>query len=97
MLLAGFPGILSSLILQGCSSDDTSTRPAKKGMGMTGGGPVPVTVGEVARRDVPIELQVVGNVEAYLTVTVKSQVSGEITQVFSAKVILSRREISCSL
>ncbi len=82
VLLAGLPGILSSLILQGCSTNDTSTRPAKKGMGMMGGGPVPVTVAKVARRDVPIDLQVVGNVEAYLTVTVKSQASGEITQVF---------------
>ena len=83
MLLAGFSGILSSLVLQGCSaSSDNSGRPAKKGMGMMGGGPVPVTVAKVARRDVPIDLQVVGNVEAYLTVAVKSQVNGEITQVF---------------
>jgi membrane fusion protein, multidrug efflux system len=82
VLLAGFGGILSSLILQGCANKDTSARPAKKGTGMMGGGPVPVTVRKVVRRDVPIDLQVVGNVEAYLTVTAKSQVSGEITQAF---------------
>jgi multidrug efflux system membrane fusion protein len=82
MLLAGSPAILSSLILQGCSTtSDNSARAAKKGMGMMGS-QVPVTVGKVVRRDVPIDLQVVGNVEAYLTVTAKSQISGEITQVF---------------
>jgi membrane fusion protein, multidrug efflux system len=82
MLLAGICGILSSLILQGCANKDTSGLPGKKGMGMMGGGPVPVTVRKVVRRDVPIDLQVVGNVEAYLTIAVKSQISGEITQAF---------------
>ena len=60
MLLAGSPAILSSLILQGCSTTrDNSARAAKKGMGMMGS-QVPVTVGKVVRRDVPIDLQVVG-------------------------------------
>lgn len=79
VLLAGSSAILSSLILQGCASNSTSARPAKKG---EGGGAVPVTVTKVVTRDVPIEIQVVGNVEALLTVTVKPQISGEITQVF---------------
>ncbi len=78
-VLIASAGILSSLILQGCKSSNGSTPPVRRGMA---GGAVPVTVRKAVRRDVPIDLHVVGNVEAYLTVTVKSQVSGEITQVF---------------
>jgi multidrug efflux system membrane fusion protein len=39
-------------------------------------------VAAAVQKDVPIDIQVVGNVEAFRTVSVKSQVSGEITQVF---------------
>lgn len=42
---------------------------------------MPVTVATAARKDVPVEIQVVGNVEAYLTITVKAQVSGELMTV----------------
>src|SRR5438093_13760899 len=63
-------------ICQGCAGKAT---PAKKG---EGGGGLPVVVTRVAQRDVPVDLQVVGNVEAYLTVTVKAQVSGELTKVY---------------
>jgi multidrug efflux system membrane fusion protein len=47
-----------------------------------GGGALPVTVTKVSRKDVPVNIDVVGNVESYLTVAVKSQVGGEITRVF---------------
>lgn len=43
---------------------------------------MPVTVATVTRKDVPIEIQVVGNAEAYLTITVKAQVGGELTRVY---------------
>ncbi len=65
-------------LLQGCAKKDP---PAKKGGGF-GGGAVPVTVAEVTRKDVPIEIQAVGNVEAYRTISVKAQVSGELTRVY---------------
>jgi len=78
MLLAGSLAILSSLMLQSCTSKESPARSAKKG---EGGGAVPVVVAEVVQRDVPIDVQAVGNVEPYLTVTVKAQVSGEITEV----------------
>ena len=42
---------------------------------------MPVTVAEVAEKPVHIELQAVGTVEAYATVTVKAQVEGEVTAV----------------
>ncbi len=66
-----------SALVQGCVKKDP---PAKKG-GAFGGGAVPVNVAMVSRKDVPVEIQVVGNVEAYRTISVKAQVGGELTRV----------------
>jgi len=46
-----------------------------------GGGDVPVVVAIAKTRDVPVELDIIGNVEASSTVTIKPQVSGELTKV----------------
>jgi membrane fusion protein, multidrug efflux system len=43
--------------------------------------PVPVLVANVETRDVPVEIRVVGNVQAYSTVAVRSQITGPIMQV----------------
>jgi len=53
-----------------------------KGGGRGRGGDVPVTVANASHRDVPLEVQVIGNVEAYSTITVKAQVGGQLTDVF---------------
>src|ERR1700756_1431710 len=45
------------------------------------GGPVPVVVGLVQKRDVPIYLDGIGTVQAYNTVTVHPQVGGTLTTV----------------
>jgi multidrug efflux system membrane fusion protein len=42
---------------------------------------VPVTVAAAFRKDVPIQVKAIGNVEPYNTVSVKSMVAGEITKV----------------
>jgi multidrug efflux system membrane fusion protein len=42
---------------------------------------VPVQVAQAEAKDVPVQLQNIGNVEAYSTVTVRSQVTGQITKV----------------
>jgi multidrug efflux system membrane fusion protein len=42
----------------------------------------PVTVATVDKKDVPLQIKAIGNVEAYNTVSVKSQVNGEISEVF---------------
>jgi multidrug efflux system membrane fusion protein len=47
-----------------------------------GGGDVPVTVTKVIRKSTPIEIQVIGNVEAYATVSVKPQISGQLMQAY---------------
>ena len=69
--------------LAGCSSTGVSAggqgggRGGKKGFG---GGDVPVTVATVSQKTVPVEEQVIGNVEAYSTISVKAQVGGQLTE-----------------
>ncbi len=46
------------------------------------GGDVPVTVAVSATKDVPVEVQVIGHVEAYSTISVKAQVTGELTKAY---------------
>ena len=64
--------------LAGCSSTGVSAggqgggRGGKKGFG---GGDVPVTVATVSQKTVPVEEQVIGNVEAYSTISLKAQVA----------------------
>ncbi|MCU1263232.1 MAG: efflux transporter, family, subunit, partial [Bryobacterales bacterium] len=67
----------ASVIFVGCVGNSSPPPTAKKG-----GDGVPVTVTTVARRDVPVELQVIGNVESYSVISVKSQVGGELTKVY---------------
>lgn len=43
---------------------------------------VPVVAESAQKRDVPFQLRAIGNVEAFITVAVKSQVGGEISEVF---------------
>jgi multidrug efflux system membrane fusion protein len=84
---------MATLATQGCTKATTASADAPgggppagggKGGGRRGegGGAVPVLVAKVAIRDVPIELSVVGNVEAYSTITVKAQVGGQLTNVY---------------
>ena len=42
---------------------------------------VPISAGDVISRDVPVQVTAIGTVEAYTTVSVKSQVNGEIQKV----------------
>ena len=66
------------LAFSGCSNSSVKAG----GRGRPGeGGPVPVVVAMVSQRDVPINVDVIGNVEAYSTITVKAQVGGELTKV----------------
>ena len=78
------------LTMQGCATkseaDATSTGgPGRGGRGGRGrggdGGPVPVVVATVMQKDVPVNIDVIGNVEAYSTISVKAQVGGQLTKV----------------
>src|ERR1039457_6454140 len=80
---------VSLLFLYGCSNGGASTSgaPGGGGPGGRGGrkgggaGDVPVTVAVAFQKDVPVEVQVIGNVEAYSTISVKAQVGGQLTKV----------------
>jgi multidrug efflux system membrane fusion protein len=60
-----------SLFTAACSGDKKPPPPP----------PVPVLVATVTERTVPVELKVIGNVEAYSTVSIKSRLSGQLVQV----------------
>jgi multidrug efflux system membrane fusion protein len=78
---------MAALILCGCSSTGARTAGAPepgggRGGRKGGGGDVPVLVAVVAQKNVPVEVQVIGNVEAYATIAVKAQVGGQLTHVY---------------
>lgn len=53
--------------------------PAGRGRGF--GGPVPVTVAAAARRDIPLNLDALGTVQAFNAITVRSQVEGILVEI----------------
>ena len=82
------------LALHGCAGSTTADGSEPTGGGKTGGkgkaggrrsfdggGPAPVVVAKVTQKDVPIEVAVVGNVEAYATITIIPQVGGQLQEV----------------
>ena len=79
--------LLAALLVQGCNrGNQTAAGGAKKG-GKKGGrgaelGPVPVVVGTAIKKDVPIEITAVGNVEALSVLSVRPQVNGQLNEVF---------------
>jgi multidrug efflux system membrane fusion protein len=82
--------VVALLALAGCNSSSSTDADGgggggggKKGKGKGGAaGAVPVVVATAEKKDVPIELAAVGVVEAYTTISVKSQVSGQLTDFY---------------
>ena len=52
------------------------------GRGGRGTGAQPVVTARVSQRDVPVDIAAVGNVEAYTSVSVRSQVTGQLQEAF---------------
>jgi membrane fusion protein, multidrug efflux system len=78
---------MAAFFVYGCSGSG-GTATTTGGGGSTGrggrggrGGDVPVSVAVAAEKAVPVEIQVIGNVEAYATIGVRAQVSGQLTEV----------------
>jgi multidrug efflux system membrane fusion protein len=69
----------------GCSSgpEASAQQPASGGRGGRGGAqpPVPVTVAQVVNKPMPIDIRVIGTTEAFSTVAVRAQITGELTSV----------------
>jgi multidrug efflux system membrane fusion protein len=65
-------------VLSGCGNKEQV-----QGAGGSGGRPpAPVVVASVEQRDIPVQIQAIGNVEAYQTVQIRSQVNGQIQKIF---------------
>ncbi|MGD9503318.1 MAG: efflux RND transporter periplasmic adaptor subunit [Syntrophobacteraceae bacterium] len=73
-----FAGMFALMGLASCSGGNADKAKAEA---KRANPPVPVTVAEAVVKDVPMELTAIGNVEAYNTVQIKAQVSGELTTV----------------
>lgn len=66
---------LALALTAGCSKKPRTGGPSG------GGAPVPVNVGEVMKKDMPLDLRAIGNVESIATVGIKAQVAGELISV----------------
>lgn len=80
-----FGGLFVALSVLGTAACGSTSAATATGGGRGGrggaGGPVPVVVGRASQRDVPVELTSIGNVEAFSTISVRSQVTGTLTAV----------------
>lgn len=84
VLAVSLIGALSSAAL-GCSSgpEASAQQPAAGGRGGRGGAQpaVPVTVAPVVAKAMPVDIRVIGTTEAFSTVAVHAQITGELTSV----------------
>jgi multidrug efflux system membrane fusion protein len=72
---------LFAVILPACMFLFSSCSSEKPGQHGTGKPPVPVIVGTVREKSVPVQLKAIGNVEAYATIQIKPRVGGELKTV----------------
>ncbi len=73
---AAVAGVLATgLLLSGCSEKKQQAVAPR----------VPVTVADVVQKTVPLQVRVIGNIEAYSTVGIKPQITGEIVGVHFAE------------
>ena len=75
--------VLLALGAAACAGGDahTANPPTGGGRGRGGDQLVPVTVATVVQKQMPIEIRVIGSVEAYSVVSVHAQVTGQLTEV----------------
>lgn len=66
--------LVSSALLLLCAACTAKKEPRAKP-------PVPVKVAQALQKDVPVQVKAIGNIEAYTSVAIKSQVSGQIARV----------------
>jgi len=66
------------LVLAGCANKQTAQAASPGGERP----PAPVIVSTVEQRDVPVQITAIGNVEAYQTVQIRSQVNGQIQKIY---------------
>jgi multidrug efflux system membrane fusion protein len=79
--IAGAVAACALLTTSACSGEGASVTPAGGGRGRGGEPTVPVTVAQVVQKQMPIEIRVIGAVEAYSVVSVHAQITGQLTDV----------------
>jgi multidrug efflux system membrane fusion protein len=79
VIVAAGAGLLTSAA---CGSSTSAAGPAGggRGRGRGDGGAAPVVTAKAATKDVPVDLAAIGNVEAVATISVRSQVTGLLTE-----------------
>jgi multidrug efflux system membrane fusion protein len=84
VVMAAVAALLSAGVA-GCAAEDPATAAAGagggRGGGRGGGGAVPVTVAPVINKSMPIEISVIGSVEAFSNVAIRSQITGQLEKV----------------
>ena len=70
---------VAALGVSACTSGTSAAGPGAGG-GRGRGGDVPVVTAQVTEKEVPIDLAAIGNVEAYTTISVRSQVTGQLRE-----------------
>ena len=78
----GMLALGASLAAAGCSGGDAAqTTPPPSGRGGGQGAAVPVTIAVVTEKAMPLDVRVIGTVIAASTVSVRAQITGEMTSV----------------
>lgn len=67
--------LIVAMAFSGCMKKESTENAPKKG------GPVPVVVAPVIQKSVPVQIQAIGNVESYSTVSIKARIDGQIFKV----------------
>ena len=79
------PGLFASILpvtVLACAGGQAANSPPPSGSGRGAAAQVvPVTVAQVVRKSMPIEIRVIGTAEAYSTVAVRAQITGQLTDV----------------
>jgi len=73
-----------AILAVACGSNTSAASPGGGGgRGGRGGrgGDAPVVTAKVSEKDVPIDIAAIGNVEAYATISIRSQVTGQLEQI----------------
>jgi multidrug efflux system membrane fusion protein len=70
--------VLAATFSLNCAGDDAGAVPPAGG---AGGAPVPVTTATVVQKPMPIEIRVIGSAEAFATVAIRSQITGQLISV----------------
>jgi membrane fusion protein, multidrug efflux system len=67
-----------TVLLWGCSNGESNPGQSKNTAARNG---VPVTIESAVRKSVPVQIRVIGTVQAYASVTLKSQLDAEVAQI----------------